>query len=79
MPNTIKVYKDGRMYLPKKMIKGLAGQDIPLLQNYITVTLIRPGSTPEDIIHSLKIALQDYYLQEGKRARVEIEVAVDES
>ena len=63
----------GLAYINEDLRRRGFVEDVETLENALTVTLIKPLSSVEDVAHSLSIVLEDYYLRMGRRVEVRIE------
>ena len=63
MRRKVRFYPTGHAYLGKSVAdEGYVG-DIDAQFNAVTITLIKPGTKPEDIIRSLEITIEDIKLR----------------
>ena len=63
MKKTVHLYESGHAYLGKEIFKqGYVG-DVDALFNVVTIILIRPNTSLEDVKRSLEITIQDVDLR----------------
>lgn len=63
MRRKISVYPTGHAFLGKSVAEDGYIGDVEAQFNAVTITLIKPGTTTEDIIRSLEITIQDVRLR----------------
>jgi len=75
MRRRISMYPTGHAYLGKAVADDGYVGDVDAQFNAVTITLIKPGTTPDDIIRSLLITIEDIKLRarQGNEPSKEIE------
>lgn len=73
MKRTITIYNSGHAYLGKGVAADGYVGEIDALFNAVTITLIKPGTTTEDVIKSLELTIAGVKLRaaQGNKANNE--------
>jgi len=66
MRRKISMYPTGHAYLGKAVADDGYVGEVEAQFNAVTITLIKPGTSDEDIIRSLEITIQDVRLRAGQ-------------
>jgi len=59
----VRVQHTGHTYLPKEVVNGGFTGDLEGLPNSCTFLLIKPGTTTEEVVRSLKLHLQHMQME----------------
>lgn len=63
MLRNVKVYKGGEAHLGRRVAQSGYIGDVPIMENAVTITLMKPGADLESVKRSLEITIQDIELR----------------